>query len=223
VVHRAFAKAASLLLDPTLYYMIRPSSVFTVINTFAGLESGLESPADACFCGSAQHTKFEDGFWVWEVPLWLICFLPERTIMTVDGRGLLASGCLTLGRDERVMLGVAPSLLLPAANCGDRLSDSMPSAIGTARVGRRPDHFTPPRSFNFKPDPVSIVPLQSQRVRAEARIPWSRRLSLIRPAWRGRVHVSYPANGKPQSQAPTTPRQTPFGRRRSCISTSSQP
>lgn len=84
--HRAFAKAASLLLHRTLYYMIRPSSVFTVINTFAGLESGLEARQMLVSAGVGSTPNSKTGL-VLEVPLWVICFLPEST-MTVDGRGL---------------------------------------------------------------------------------------------------------------------------------------
>jgi hypothetical protein len=52
VVHRAFAKAASLLLDRTLYYMTRRLRS-TVINTFAGICIG---PADAfCVSGIVLH------------------------------------------------------------------------------------------------------------------------------------------------------------------------
>lgn len=69
MVHRAFAKAPSLLLDPTLYYMIRPSSVFTVIKTFAGLDSGLEARQMLVSAGVGSTQSSKTAL-VLEVPLW---------------------------------------------------------------------------------------------------------------------------------------------------------
>jgi ribosomal protein S2 len=59
VVHRAFAKAASLLPDRTLYYMNRRFLGGTVTNTFAGHCIKCRSPPDASLrVLESQHTNY---------------------------------------------------------------------------------------------------------------------------------------------------------------------
>lgn len=59
MVHRAFAKAASLLLDRTLYYMNRRLWV-TVSNTFAGLWLRLWNPADASRVSGSRSAQISN-------------------------------------------------------------------------------------------------------------------------------------------------------------------